>query len=37
MEATLEQLDVPAQLRHSEVFGPDPSFATHEIADLVGD
>ncbi len=36
MEATLEQLNVPAQRRHSEVFGPDPSFATHEIPDLEG-
>ena len=37
MEATLEQLVVPAQRRHSEVFGPDPSFATQEIPDLAGD
>ena len=37
METTLEQLGVPALRRHSEVFGPDPSFATHEIPDLEGE
>ncbi|CAN5697151.1 NO-inducible flavohemoprotein [soil metagenome] len=36
METTLEQLGVPTQRRHSEVFGPDPSFATHEIPNLEG-
>jgi nitric oxide dioxygenase len=36
MEATLDQFAVPADRRHSEVFGPDPSFAIQEIPDLVG-
>jgi nitric oxide dioxygenase len=37
MDITLEQLGIPNQRRHSEVFGPDPSFAPHEIADLEGE
>ena len=32
MEHGLEELGVPAARRHSEVFGPDPSFATGELA-----
>jgi nitric oxide dioxygenase len=34
MEDALEELHVPAERRHSEVFGPDPSFATGELAEL---
>lgn len=37
MENILEQLQVPVQRRHSEVFGPDPSFALNEVADLHGE
>lgn len=37
METTLEELNVPPNRRHSEVFGPDPSFATGEMADLQGE
>lgn len=37
MESALDSLYVPAQRRHSEVFGPDPSFATGEMADLKGE
>lgn len=37
MERTLEELNVPKQRLHSEVFGPDPSFATGEMEDLHGE
>ena len=34
MEHALEELGVPASRRHSEVFGPDPSFATGELVEV---
>lgn len=35
MEYALEELNIPADRRHSEVFGPDPSFATGELTEAV--
>ncbi len=37
MEQIMDELQVPASRRHSEVFGPDPSFATGELSDLHGE
>lgn len=37
MEKTLEGLKVPKQRLQSEVFGPDPSFATGDLEDLHGE
>jgi nitric oxide dioxygenase len=37
MESTLDQLQVPVKRRHSEVFGPDPSFVLGEVPDLHGE